>query len=292
MARQANGNAAGAAEGATARAKRNPWRVVFAISLVVLIASLVALGVIWFSYFQGQQKYGELAEYADLGDMSGASDQLASLDVDWDSLRAINPDIVAWVYIPGTPVNYPVVRGSDNDYYLTHDFDGDQGWLANYGAIFMEYTNRLEWVDDAYFVYGHHMNDGSMFASIADMHDQGRFDACRTVYLLTPQMNLRLRSFALVRCDSDEAIVQTMFNTLEDRAAYVQDKLDRSVVNVGVVPEATDISKVFAFTTCDNYDDGRYVLFTYIEGTTVEGLVGVISANSEEGVTSGLADAR
>ena len=244
---------------------RRVWTVVFVVAAVVLAASLAVLGALWFSYLQGQQKYEGIAESVDLAAVSEDVDDLAGVNVDWDALRAVNPDVVAWVYIPRTNVNYPVVRGKDNEYYLTHDFGGEAGWLAQYGSVFMDWRNNPDWSDAAYFLYGHHMNDGSMFTAIAEMADQARFDAGRTVYLLSPTRNFKLRTFSLVHCAADDPLVQTGFGSPEDMAAYIQDKIDRSIVNVGEIPGAVDITKSFAFATCDNVSGGRYVLYAYIE---------------------------
>ena len=246
-------------------AKINRWRTVLAIATVVFVAALVALAVICFSYLQGQQKYGGLAEHVDL-----QADDVSGFSIDWDALRAVNPDVVAWVYIPGTNVNYPVARGKDNEYYLSHDFAGEEGWLARYGSVFMDYRNDPSWSDAAYFLYGHHMSDGSMFSAIAEMADQKRFDAERAVYLLSPSASFKLRTFSLVHCAADEQIVQTGFASAADMAAYIQDKIDRSVVDVGEIPAADGIAKSFAFATCDNVSDGRYVLYAY-EENEIEG---------------------
>ena len=269
--------------------KRGPWSVVFVVAVVVFIGSLIALGVIAFSYLQGQQKYGEIAETSDfdpkdLNDPEG----LKQVKVDWDALKAVNPDTVGWVYMPETRLNYPIVQGTDNEHYLTYDFDGDQGWLAEYGAVFLDCRNSGDWSDQVSFIYGHHMNDGSMFADIAGLGDQARFDKCRTVYVLTPQGNYHLRSFSLVHCSAYDPIVEMTFDTPEDMTAYVQDKMDRSEVAVTDAPKASEIKKVFALATCDNYSSGRYVLFCYVVDTSVEGLTGEVGlARDGEGQTEG-----
>ena len=265
-----------------ARRKRGRWTTVLVVALSVLVLSLAALGVIGFSYLQGQQKYARISESADLG---GGAAPLSLMAVDWDALLAENPDTVAWLYIPGTAVNYPVVRGGDNEYYLSHDFEGTRGWLASYGAIFMDWRNNPDWSDDAYFIYGHHMNDGSMFAGIAGLADQARFDECRAVYLLSPNGNFRLRTFSLVHCPADDPLVQVTFSSKEELAGYVQDKVDRSVVDAGRIPAAEDISKAFAFATCDNFSSARYVLYAYIEEE--EGTGARASAVAEESGASG-----
>lgn len=269
--------------------KRGPWNVVFVIAIVVFVGSLIALGIIAFSYLQGQQKYGEIAETSDFdpNDLNDP-DGLKQVAIDWDALKAVNPDTVGWIYMPETRVNYPVVQGQDNEHYLTYDFDGDQGWLAEYGAVFLDYRNKSDWSDQVSFIYGHHMNDGSMFADIAGLADQARFDQCRTVYVLTPHGNYRLRSFSLVHCSAYDPIVETSFDSAEAMTQYVQDKMDRSEVAVPDAPKASDITKVFALATCDSNSSGRYVLFCYVVDTTAKGLAGEVGlSQNPEGQTEG-----
>lgn len=256
-------------------------RVVFVVALVVLLASLIAVGVIAYSYWQGQNTYNEVAEqvFTPPSDIEGAA--LEDLTVDWDALRAINPDIVGWIYIPETQINYPVVHTDNNETYLTHDFKGDQGWLAQFGTIFLAAENRGDFTDANNVLYGHNMNDGSMFASIARMTDQATFDASRTIYILTPQGNYRLNTFSLVHCAADDPIVETAFASEEDRVAYVQDKIDRSVVSAAGIPSAAEMGQTYMFSTCDNLaSDGRYVLFAYVADSTV---ANVVSTDTQEG---------
>ena len=263
--------------------KRRRWLVVLVIALIVFVASLAALGVIAYSYFQGQQKYGDIATTADIDTANLAQDRpLENVKVDWDALLAANADTVGWVYMPDSPINYPVVQGADNDHYLYYDFDGDAGWLAEYGAIFLDFRNNKGFIDPINFIYGHHMNDGSMFAVISQLEEKEGFDAHRIVYLLTPQGNYRLRSFAIVHCAADDPIVQTTFMRKKDMTSYVQDKIDRSLVKADDIPDAKDIGQVFAFATCDSYSAGRDVLFTYVEDTTAKGLEGNVGIHGND----------
>ena len=274
-------------QGSRKNAKKGIWNVVLVISVIVLVGSLVALGVIGYSYWESQQKYTAVAEKAqfDPSDamQSGGDVDLSAISIDWDALKAINGDIVGWVYIPHTRINYPIVRADDNDYYLSHDFEYQEGWIARCGTPFMDYRNERDWSDLANFVYGHHLNDGTMFADITGLKEQKRFDECRTVYLLTPQGNYRLRSFSLVHCSAYDPIVQTKFYSAGEFESYVQDKMNRSIVAVGSVPAASEIGKVFAFTTCDGeyLIDARHILMCYIEATTVPGETAVGEQGSD-----------
>lgn len=260
-------------KGAGKSKKGGPWRVVFWIALIVLVASLAVLGALLFSYWQGQNAYDKIADQAFEApqDVEGAA--LEDLQVDWDALRAVNPDVVGWIYIPGTIVNYPIVHTDDDERYLTYDFNGEQGWGATFGTIFLQAANAGDFSDPNNIIYGHHLNNGSMFACLADMLDDAGFNAHRSVYLLTPQGNYKLRTFSMVHCAADDPLAQATFADAAEQTAYVQDKIDRSVAAPeGELPAAEDIDQTFAFVTCDNLpSDGRYVLFSYIEDTTVAG---------------------
>lgn len=283
------------------RAKDNKgkriWRVVFIVALIIFIASLVALGVIGYSYYQGQQKYGGVAESANVSDLESTLTgevSAAQIDevvkVDWDALLAANPDTVAWVYMPGTAISYPVVKGQDNEHYLTYDFDGTAGWLANYGAIFMDYRNNPNWSDQLYFIYGHHMNDGSMFADVVKLEDQARFDACRTVYILSPKGNFRLKTFALIHVSEDAEIVKANFGDEAMMREYIQEMINNSLVSAQDLPDISEMKKLFALGTCDAASWGREILYAYVEDTSVEGLSGTIGINTTDGNATGFVE--
>ena len=251
------------------QAKRGKWHVVLVISVVVLIASLLGLGAIVYQYLSQQGAYSDLEQYATVSDNENLA--LSDLTVDWDALRAINPDIVAWVYIPNSSINYPVVQGNNNEEYLHKAFDGSEGWLASAGTIFLDSSNASDFSDRNSAIYGHHMNDGSMFAALSDWQNSDEFNAHRDIYVLTPQGNYRLKSFALVKTTGTDALVQTAFSSDENYQSYIQDKLDRSVVTqTGDVLSAQDIHQSMMFATCEySQADGRAVLFAAVVETTV-----------------------
>lgn len=76
-------------------------------------------------------------------------------EVDFAALRETNPDIVAWIYIEGTKINYPIVQGEDNSYYLKHLFSGE--WNGS-GCIFLDFRNDASFADRHSIIYGHHIS--------------------------------------------------------------------------------------------------------------------------------------
>ena len=171
------------------RRGRRLWGVVFWLALAVCIVAVSVLGFIFYSYWSAEKGYDDLAGKAfDAQDVSGTT--LADMTVDWDYLRSVNGDVVAWVYVPGTNINYPVVQTGDNETYLTMDFNQSNGFSARCGSIFLDCNNDPGFADANNLLYGHHMNDGSMFAAISkQLTDEAQFNACRYVYVLTPDCN-------------------------------------------------------------------------------------------------------
>lgn len=258
--------------GKSRKKKGGPWRVVFWVALIVLIGALIALGTIAFSYWQGQDKYNTIAAQAFEEPTDMEATALSDVVIDWDALLAINPDTVGWVYVPGTMVNYPIVHTDNNDKYLNTDFYGEQNWLASYGAIFLAAENTPDFSDANNIVYGHHMNDGSMFAQFADFRDEKTFNEHRTVYVFTPERNYKLTTFSLVVVDASDPLAQPSFADAEEMQSYIRDKIARS--SVAPDPQtvtAEDIEKMFAFVTCADYaaTNDRIVLFASVADSAV-----------------------
>lgn len=107
---------------------------------MLLLVALVAAGVLVFRYWSQQNAYQELETYVEVEEDPNVV-KLSDLSADWDALRKINPDIVGWIYIPDSKINYPVVQGPDNSKYLNTAFNGSDGWFSSAGTIFIDVKN-------------------------------------------------------------------------------------------------------------------------------------------------------
>ena len=113
--------------------------------------------------------------------------------VDFEALRSINPETVGWLTIEGTNIHYPVVQGQDNDFYLTHRFDGTSGGA---GCLFLDAANDAAFQSANQIVYGHYMKDHSMFYDLGSYKKQDFYDAHPTGWLITPSAAYQLRFFS------------------------------------------------------------------------------------------------
>jgi sortase B len=110
-----------------------------------------------------REQFGVSSTVTDSESEPEPADMVEAEGIDFDALRAINPNVVGWIVIPGTQISYPVVQGTDNAWYLRHTFSGERNAS---GAIFLDYRNRADFSDSQIILHGHNMRDGSMFAPL------------------------------------------------------------------------------------------------------------------------------
>ena len=131
-----------------------------------------------------------------LGDKTGSGKTekiCAPIEVDFERLKAFNPEIIGWIYCEDTVINYPIAQANDNDFYIDHSYDRRSNPC---GALFAECTNRRDFADSNTIVYGHHLIDGSMFASLEKWIDQDYFDEHAVMWILTPERDYRVELFS------------------------------------------------------------------------------------------------
>lgn len=116
---------------------------------------------------------------------------------DFDSLQKDNPDIYAWITVPGTSIDYPVLRNDDDTYYLNHD---QARRYSTGGAIFTETAYNSDTFDDPVTViYGHRMNDDTMFGMLQKFYSSAEnLENYSTIMIYTPERGYRYRIFAAV----------------------------------------------------------------------------------------------
>lgn len=116
------------------------------------------------------------------------------IPVKFEELQAVNPDVYAWITVPGTDIDYPILQhASDNSYYLMHNIDGSYGYP---GCIYTENMNSKDFTDNNTVIYGHNMKNGSMFAQLHKYEDPDFFDANREVLIYLPDEVLHYIIFA------------------------------------------------------------------------------------------------
>ena len=141
--------------------------------------------------------------------------------LDWDALHAENADIYAWIYIPGTGIDYPILQHpTEQDYYLDHNLDGSTGYP---GCIYTQIRNSKDFTDFATILYGHNMKDGTMFQNLHDYEDKEFFDANPYIYIYTPDKTFVYQIFAAVTFHDRNILLQYDMTVTGNRAGYIND---------------------------------------------------------------------
>ena len=175
--------------------------------------------------------------------------------VDFEALSQINPDVVAWLTIEGTNVNYPVVQGEDNAYYLNHQFDKRRNTA---GCLFLDAANSAGFTDPNSIIYGHYMNSGAMFANIARYKQQSFYDEHPTGMLITPDSCRTIRFFSGYVSDVEGSAWNRDFSP-EEYSLWLEELVEKSCFSSDTVPAPQD--QVVTLSTCSyEFQNARFVL--------------------------------
>lgn len=175
------------------------------------------------------------------------------LAVDFDVLQEKYPDVMGWVYCPGTPINYPIVRADDNDYYLNRLPDGT---VNKSGSIFTDCRNMVDFSDPHTIIYGHNMKDLSMFGSVNQYATQAYYDQHPVWYINTPEKNYAVVILA-GHVTAPNAEIYAFKGTPEEPQEILQSALRNSAFKSKATYEEGD--HLVTFSTCHG-NSRRFVL--------------------------------
>ena len=201
--------------------------------------------------------FREIKDETNTGNASEANPADAvPITVDFAALQSVNEDVAGWIYCEGTTIHYPVLQGEDNEFYLSHTYDKA---VNRAGSIFIEALNRQNFADSNTIIYGHHMKNGAMFATLSKWAKQEYYDEHPIFWMLTPKQNYRIVLFSgyMTKADSDTyTIYQGPSREFDD---YLQAVSANSDFSADVELDANE--KFVVLSTCEYaFDNARYVL--------------------------------
>lgn len=219
--------------------------ILLGVFSVTLLFSVYKIYTITSAYNQGTNTYQSIKNEA----------KKSEREIDFDKLKSINPDVIGWLYSKDTTIDYPVVQGSDNDYYLSHLFDNTQN---SSGSVFMDYTKNKNFKSKNTILYAHNMKNGSMFASLMGYKDPEYYNSHKTLELYTPNQNYEIEvvyGFVIdaYKWDDNKFVLD---ENVDDLLLHAK---SNTTFNSG--KNISDNDKIITLSTCSyEMEEGRYVL--------------------------------
>ena len=188
---------------------------------------------------------------------------IPDLHLNFNSLYSANPNIFAWINIPGTKVDYPILQHpTDTAYYLNHNIDGSEGYP---GCLYTEYYNSTEMTSFNTIIYGHNMKDGSMFHTLHSYEKEDFFKENPYIYIFTPKGTIVYKIFAATQYSDKHILFEYDFEKKEDRQKFIDTVKDWDNAVVDEDADVTADSKLITLSTCVSPSSSkRYIVVAYM----------------------------
>lgn len=183
--------------------------------------------------------------------------QKSNNEINFEKLKSQNSDTVFYLKVNNTNISYPVVKYSDNNYYLNHSFDKSKnsaGWL------FADYKNKLDGTDKNIVVYGHNRRDGSMFGTLKNILNKEWYDNTDNMDIV--YMGIRgkhiYKVFSIYKIENEDYYITTQFNNDSEYKKFLTTIKSRSIKDFNV--EISETDSILILSTCANNNKYRVVL--------------------------------
>lgn len=231
-------------------------KILITLIQIVLIVVIIFSGIKIIEWIKSNKKnkdiMSEIKENVVINNEMDSNNE--EYKIDFAKLKQKNSDAIAWIKVNGTDIDFPVVKGTDNSYYLTHNFDKEKNKA---GWIFADYRNKFDGTDKNIIIYGHNMKNGSMFASLKDVIKEEWYNNENNKYiaLITENENCKYQVFSVYQTEVEEYYLQTNISNFKE---FVEKIKGRSKKNFNVDIKETD--SILTLSTCADNTKYRVVL--------------------------------
>lgn len=238
--------------------KRKTKNIIIPILLLIFISIMIFTGIMIFNWLKENKDSNDIIE--DIQDSISIDDNIDSVDkynVDFASLKQKNPDTIAWFKVNGTSIEYPVVKTTNNDFYMTHSFNksyNSAGW------VFMDYKNKFDGTDNNMVIYAHNRRDGSLFGTLKNIltEEWQNNEENFIIPFITENEKAEYQVFSVYRIENEDYYITTNFGTDNEFQKFIDKIKSRSVKNFDVDVNTKD--HILTLSTCADNNKYRVVL--------------------------------
>lgn len=236
--------------------KKTVWKAALIVSVIVFLIAAIMLAVHLYP------KVNEPILPETSSSEQTSSIELAKNPINFDEQKALNHEIEAWISIPETNVNYPVLQSytSKENYYIDHDVEGN---ARTAGAIYIQKGNNKDFSDRVTVIYGHNMKNRTMFGSLKDFRfKENFFEENRKFYIYTPGHILTYEIYSAFVYDDRHILNSFDFNDDEQFADFISQTVNPKTMTKKVLENVsidTD-DKLVVLSTCTGIKTERYLV--------------------------------
>lgn len=228
--------------------------IVYSILLFILIYS----GIKIYKWYKDKTNNNEIAEQIkDTVIVEDENEDKEEYAIDFNKLKEQNNEIVAWIKVNNTNIEYPVVKGTNNSFYLNHSFDKSKN---SAGWIFADYRNKIDNTDKNIVIYGHNMRDDSMFGSLKNILNSDWYDneENTNITLYTENEKCIYKVFSIYKIESEDYYIKTEFSNDNEFDQFVNTIKKRSIKEFDI--DVSNSDNILTLSTCANNNKYRVVL--------------------------------
>ncbi len=229
------------------------------ICVLVILIALTGVALLLWQYWLHIKEQRQIDKQQSLYVSAAPTDSGGYLA---DAL-AINSDTVAWLTIPDTVIDFPIVQCDDNEYYLHHGFDKSE---YSWGCPFLDYRCSGDFSDFNSIIYGHHIRNGQVFSGLVDFQSQSYLDAHPTGTLTLPDEICTITFIACVNVKSDSFLYSVVHPGRSDRKLYLQTIKEQALSKIDFKPSKLADERLVVLSTCSyEFSEARTALVGLIE---------------------------
>lgn len=238
------------------------YKIIFFVACIIFILSAAMLIKLYLPEKDTMSQYKNNKNESGTTSVAETEQELPDNPINFTKLKNTNKDVYAWIEVPDTPIDYAVVqssKGKDDLFYLNHNIEQNYEFA---GMIFSQKKNARDFSDPVTVLYGHNMNNGSMFAGLHKFEDKDFFDTHDTFYIYMPGHILTYKVVSAYVYDDRHILNSFDFSKKKDLKEYIESVTNpKSIVcNVREDMNITTKDKILTLSTCTSNDSQRYLV--------------------------------
>lgn len=228
------------------------------ILFLIFISIMIVTGIMLFRWIK-ENKYSQdiIEDISESISIDENIDNVEKYNIDFEGLKQTNSDTIAWMKVNGTDIEYPVVKTTNNDFYMIHSFDksyNSAGW------VFMDYKDRFDGTDNNMVIYAHNRRDGSMFGTLKNIltEEWQNSEENFIIPFITENEKAEYQVFSIYRIENEDYYITTNFGTDNEFKKFIDTIKLRSIKDFNVDVSIED--NILTLSTCADNNKYRVVL--------------------------------